>query len=191
MWKKFHQFLSSIKKMHTKENGFLFFCLTVYIRCALQRCAAKTFLVFFSTSAAQQRAARRVWTGDYERIDWSKLLTFVGGRHGDAGAGEQSKDRPQPSWRHHLAVHSSHTYTVRAIWRRVTMSLLTYTYTDCCGRAWASANRGKWGQMTAPLEKWMKNYKAKTCKTVFWIFWEQSGQADVENGAMLTTYLFR
>jgi len=27
---KIHQFLSSIKKMHTKENRFLF-CLTVYI----------------------------------------------------------------------------------------------------------------------------------------------------------------
>jgi len=29
--------------------------------------------------------------------------------------------------------------------------------------AWASAYRGKWGQLT-PLEQWMKNYKAKTCK---------------------------
>jgi len=27
----------------------------------------------------------------------------------------------------------------------------------------ASAHRGKWGQLT-PLEKWMKNYKKKTCK---------------------------
>ena len=26
---------------------------------------------------------------------------------------------------------------------------------------------------------------------VYVIFWEQSGQAGVENGAMLTTYLFR
>jgi len=26
---KVHQFLSSIKNMHTKENWFLFFCLTV------------------------------------------------------------------------------------------------------------------------------------------------------------------
>jgi len=30
--------------------------------------------------------------------------------------------------------------------------------------AWASAHRGKWGQLTHPLEKWMKNQKAKTCK---------------------------
>jgi len=28
-------------------------------------------------------------------------------------------------------------------------------------------------------------------RAVFWIFWEQSGQVCVENGAMLTTYLFR
>jgi len=46
-----------------------------------------------------------------------------------------------------------------------------------------------------PLEKWMKNIKVKTCKkeqfSRFVIFLEQSGQAGVENGAMLTTYLFR
>ena len=29
MYVKKHQFLSSIKKMHAKENWFLFFCLTV------------------------------------------------------------------------------------------------------------------------------------------------------------------
>jgi len=28
---KIHQFLSGIRKMHTKENWFVFFCLTVYI----------------------------------------------------------------------------------------------------------------------------------------------------------------
>jgi len=45
---------------------------------------------------------------------------------------------------------------------------------------------GKWGQLTPALEKWMKKIKkAKTCNR------EQSGQAVVENGAMLTTYLFR
>jgi len=42
-----------------------------------------------------------------------------------------------------------------------------------------------------PLEKWMKNEKAKTCKKsvfyVYIIFREQSRQAGVENGAMLTT----
>jgi len=30
--KKIHQFLSSIKKMHTEENWFIFFCITVDIR---------------------------------------------------------------------------------------------------------------------------------------------------------------
>ena len=35
-------------------------------------------------------------------------------------------------------------------------------------------------------EKWKHAKRA-----VFWTFWEQSGQAGVENGAMLTTYLFR
>ena len=59
---------------------------------------------------------------------------------------------------------------------------------------WASAHRGKWGQLT-PLEEWIKNKRAKTCKKrafvyVYVICWEQSGQAGVENGAMLTTYLF-
>jgi len=29
--------------------------------------------------------------------------------------------------------------------------------------SWASAHRGRWGQLT-PLEKWMKNYKAKNAK---------------------------
>jgi len=30
--KKIHQFLSSYKKMHTKENWYIFFCVTVYSR---------------------------------------------------------------------------------------------------------------------------------------------------------------
>jgi len=59
---------------------------------------------------------------------------------------------------------------------------------------WASAHRGKLGQLT-PWKKWMKNWKAKTSKKavfyVYVIFWEQSGQAGVEYGAMLTTYLPR
>ena len=72
---------------------------------------------------------------------------------------------------------------------------LYISWPDLASWAWASAHRGKWGQLT-PLEKWMKNWKAKTCKKravfyVYVIFWEQSGQAGVENGAMLTTYLFR
>ena len=39
------------------------------------------------------------------------------------------------------------------------------------------------GQMlTRPLEKWMKNYKPKTCKKSSFL------NGGVENGAMLTTY---
>jgi len=37
--------------------------------------------------------------------------------------------------------------------------------------AWSSAFRGKWGQLT-PLEKWMKNQKAKTCKKEQFSEWE-------------------
>jgi len=43
------------------------------------------------------------------------------------------------------------------------------------------------------LEKWIKKLKSENMQKtavfyVFVIFWEQSGQAGVENGAMLTTY---
>ena len=60
------------------------------------------------------------------------------------------------------------------------------------GRPHIGANGVNW----TPLEKWIKTKKAKTCKkgeqfSMFVRFWEQSGQAGVENGAMLTTYLFR
>ena len=59
----------------------------------------------------------------------------------------------------------------------------------------ASALRGKWGQLS-PLEKMDEKLKSEKMhkRSVFYvyvIFWEQSGQAGVENGAMLTTYLFR
>ena len=57
--------------------------------------------------------------------------------------------------------------------------------------AWASAHRGKWGQLTP----WKMGEKLK-CenmqKSSFYvnvIFLEQSGQADVENGAMLTIFI--
>jgi len=56
---------------------------------------------------------------------------------------------------------------------------------------WASAHRGKWGQLT-PWKNGWKNKKRKHAKRAVFcvcvIFWEQSGQAGVENGAMLTTY---
>ena len=50
---------------------------------------------------------------------------------------------------------------------------------------WASAHRGKWGQLT-PLEKMDEKLKSENMQKR-----EQSGRTDVENGAMLTTYLFR
>ena len=40
-------------------------------------------------------------------------------------------------------------------------------------------------------EKLKNENMQKAVFYVYVIFWEQSGQADVENGAMLTTYLFR
>ena len=52
-----------------------------------------------------------------------------------------------------------------------------------------------WGQLTAPEKMDEKIEKRKHAKKssfyVYVIFWEQSGQAGVENGATLTTYLFR
>jgi len=51
--------------------------------------------------------------------------------------------------------------------------------------SWASAHRGKWGQLT-PLKKMDKKLKNENMQKR-----EQSGQTGVKNGAMLTTYLFR
>ena len=69
------------------------------------------------------------------------------------------------------------------------------SHRSCGVVARPSAHRGKWGQLTLP---WKNGWKIKKRKHAKWavfyvsvIFWEQSGQADVENGAMLTTYLFR
>ena len=61
--------------------------------------------------------------------------------------------------------------------------------------SWASAHRGKWGQ-PIPWKNRRKIKKRKHARKssflyVYVIFWEQSGQTGVENGAMLTTYLFR
>ena len=61
-------------------------------------------------------------------------------------------------------------------------------------RAWASARRGKWGQLTLWKNEWKTKKRKHAKRAVFYvyvIFWEQSGQADVENGAMMTTYSFR
>ena len=56
-------------------------------------------------------------------------------------------------------------------------------------KPWASAHRGKWGQLNLPWKNGWKIKKWKHAKrAVFYVyvkFWEQSGQAGVENGAML------
>jgi len=64
---------------------------------------------------------------------------------------------------------------------------------QCRYNPWASAYWGKWGQLTAGImdEKLENENAQKTVFYVYVIFWEQSGQAGVENGAMLTTCLFR
>jgi len=45
------------------------------------------------------------------------------------------------------------------------------------------------GKMDEKLKS--ENMQKRAIFYVYVIFWEQSGQAGVENGAMLTTYLFR
>ena len=45
------------------------------------------------------------------------------------------------------------------------------------------------GKMDEKLKS--ENMQKRAVFYVYVICWEQSGQADVENGAMLTTYLFR
>ena len=60
--------------------------------------------------------------------------------------------------------------------------------------SWASAHRGKLGQLTPwKIDEKLnsENMQKRAGFYVYVIFWEQSGQADVENGSMLTTYLFR
>jgi len=56
-----------------------------------------------------------------------------------------------------------------------------------------SAHRGKWGQLTPWKNGWkIKKRKHAKNRAVFYVIcWEQLGQAVVENGAMLTTHLFR
>jgi len=50
--------------------------------------------------------------------------------------------------------------------------------------AWASAHKGKWGQLT-PLGKMDEKIKSENMQK------EQFSEWGWENGAMLTTYLFR
>ena len=53
-----------------------------------------------------------------------------------------------------------------------------------------SAHRGKWSQLTPWKNGWKMKKRKHAKRAVFYvyiIFWEQSRQAGVENGAMLTT----
>ena len=66
---------------------------------------------------------------------------------------------PTNSW--HNLVHNKRLNCVRRAAQTTNEVILSANH-----RAWASAHRGKWGQLTL-LEKWMKS-KAKICKiTVF------------------------
>jgi len=56
-------------------------------------------------------------------------------------------------------------------------------------RAWASTRRGKWGQLT-PLEKMDEKLRSENIQKDQFSEWG-GVKAGVENGAMLTTYLFR
>jgi len=60
-------------------------------------------------------------------------------------------------------------------------------------RAWAPAHRGKWGHLTPSKTDEKLNSENMQKRAVFYvyvIFREQSGQAGVENGAMLTTFYY-
>jgi len=61
--------------------------------------------------------------------------------------------------------------------------------------SWASAHRGKWVSWPLPgkIDEKLKNENMQK-RAVFYVYvilCGQSGQAGVQNGAMLTTYLFR
>jgi len=62
---------------------------------------------------------------------------------------------------------------------------------DKHGRPHIGANGVSWppGRIDKKLKS--VNMQKRAVSYVYAIFWEQSGQAGVENGAMLTTYLFR
>jgi len=54
--------------------------------------------------------------------------------------------------------------------------------------AWASAHRGKWGQLTPMKNGWKIKKRKHAKKEVFWIFWEHSGQAGVDHLCWLHIY---
>jgi len=56
--------------------------------------------------------------------------------------------------------------------------------------SWASAHRCNWGQLTPwKMDEKLKSEENRAVFYVYVIFREQSGQAGVENGAMLTTFI--
>jgi len=81
----------------------------------------------------------------------------------------------------------------------VTTNFAVHKHTHLFGRdAHACTDGGMgvrtWGQLTPrEMDEKLKsgNMQKRTVFYVYVIFREQSGQAGVENGAMLTTYLFR
>ena len=99
-----------------------------------------------------------------------------GGQHGPAASRGDMRPQPVPT----------------ACGRRV--HRLWCGENTFCTPAWASAHRGKWGQLTpGKMDEKLKseNMQKRAVFYVYVILWEQSEQADVENGAMLTAYLFR
>ena len=74
-----------------------------------------------------------------------------------------------------------------------TITLTTRSFVGAF-QAWASAHRGKLGQLTPwKIDEKLKNenMQKRAVFYVYVIFLVQSGQAGVENGAMLTALLFR
>ena len=77
--------------------------------------------------------------------------------------------------------------------------LLANCFSDCCvvrllwshGRPHIGANAVSWPPWKNGWKMKRRKHAKRAVFYVFVIFWEQSGQAGVENGAMLTTYLFR
>jgi len=97
------------------------------------------------------------------------------------------------------------TLVIKKPWVRVSSQVLPCAYCPMAspamghwpGRPHIGANGVSW----PPLEKWIKKLKSENTQKeqflyfcahnyVYVIFWEQSGQAGVENGAMLTTFRY-
>jgi len=107
------------------------------------------------------------------------------------------KNNDRDRWSLHMTYNRAGNMRTRGVTREycnVSSDPARYTpsTTGFHGRPYIAANGVGW-----PLP-WRMNEKLKSenmqKRAVFYvyvIFWEQSGQAGVENGAILTTYLFR